>query len=227
MTGLDKIDLYERARCYAIFLQSCVLGFNLCLVAMLSFQAKALAEGPATPQAKPTESTSVFDQQAYGDDFSKLPTKITSDTLSLNAKQRIFIYKGNVTVEQGDMRLISKTLEGSYGEDNRIQKLIAKGDVKITKQDIEATGQQALYDALAETMTLSDNPELKQGESILTADKIRVFLRENRSQAEGAVRVTLVKNKDSAAPSFMMLNDKDPSKDKKTTTVAVATPARQ
>ena len=227
MIDLTRIDRRRGAQRYADLLLSWALGFNLCLLAMLTFQPNAVAEGPDTPQAKPAESNSVFDQQAYGDDFSKLPTKITSDALSLNAKQRIFIYKGNVTVEQGDMRLISKTLEGSYGEDNRIQKLIAKGDVKITKQDIEATGQQALYDALAETMTLSDNPELKQGESILTADKIKVFLRENRSQAEGAVRVTLVKNKDSAAPSFMMLNDKDTAKDKKTTTVAVATPARK
>jgi len=184
---------------------------------------KSAAATPA-PDTTPSASTSVFDQQAYGDDFSKLPTKITSDTLSLNAKQRVFIYKGNVVVEQGDMRLISKTLEGTYGEDNQIQKLIAKGDVKITKQEIEATSQQALYDALAATVTLSENPELKQGESILTADKIKVFLKENRSQAEGAVRVTLVKNKDSAAPSFMMFNDNDTAKDKKETTVTVATP---
>lgn len=140
-------------------------------------------------------STSMLDEAAFDTSFSKLPTNITSDTLTLNNKTRIFVYRGNVTVLQGDMKLISKTLEGTYSDKNQIQKLVAKGDVEITKQDIKATSQVALYDAVEATMTLTDNPQLQQGESMLTADKIKVFLNENRSQAEGSVRVTLVQQK--------------------------------
>jgi lipopolysaccharide export system protein LptA len=137
----------------------------------------------------------VLDQAAFDTSFSKLPTNITADTLTLNAKNRIFVYQGNVTVLQGDMKLLSKTLEGTYNEKNQIQKLVAKGDVDITKQDIHATSQLAFYDAAAATITLTENPQLQQGESMLIADKIKVFLNENRSQAEGSVRVTLVQQK--------------------------------
>ncbi len=168
-----------------------------------------------------TPSTTLLDDQAFDDSFSKLPTNISAESLTLNAKQRTFAYKGNVTVEQGDMKLTSKTLEGTYGEDNQIQKLIAKGNVRITKQEIEATSQQALYDAASATMILSDNPQLKQGESLLTADRIKVFLKENRSQAEGAVRVTLVKGKDAGAPSFINLGKDDKSSTRETTAASV------
>lgn len=126
-------------------------------------------------------------------DFGKLPTNITSDTLTLNAKTRIFTYKGNVTVTQGDMTLLSKVVEGSYSEKNEIQKIVARGDVIITKAEIKATSQLATYDAVAGIITLTENPQLQQGESVLIADRIKVYVRENRSQAEGNVRVTFVK----------------------------------
>ena len=132
---------------------------------------------------------------AFDKSFSKLPTNITSDTLTLRQEDRVFVYSGNVNVTQGDMTLTSKTLEGTYNEQNQIEKLIARGDVLITKADIKATSQQALYEAKTATVTLLDNPELEQNGSVLTADKIKIFLDDNRSQAEGQVRVKLI-NKD-------------------------------
>jgi lipopolysaccharide export system protein LptA len=135
-------------------------------------------------------------------DFGKLPTNITSDTLTLNAKTRIFTYKGNVTVTQGDMTLVSKVVEGSYSEKNEIQKIVARGDVVITKAEIKATSQLATYDAVVGIITLTENPQLQQGESVLIADRIKVYVRDNRSQAEGNVRVTFVKkDMPNAAPS--------------------------
>ena len=155
---------------------------------------------PPTPPSAVTpagarSATSALEEKFSGEDFGKLPTDITSDTLTLNSKDRVFTYKGNVTVTQGDMKLNSKTLDGVYDAENRIERLTAKGNVEITKQDIKATAQLAIYDAKLGIVTLTDNPQLQQKESILTADKIRVFLNENRSQAEGSVRVTLINDK--------------------------------
>ena len=155
---------------------------------------------------KPAGSaSSLMDAKAFDDSFGKLPTNITSDSLAFNAKDRVFAYSGNVQVTQGDMRLTSKTLEGTYSEKNELLKLVAKGDVFISKQDIQATGQIASYDAVAAIVTLTDNPQLQQKESVLRADKIKIFLNENRSQAEGDVRVTFVNSKDSN-PGLPSLN---------------------
>jgi len=122
------------------------------------------------------------------------PTYITSNSLTLNSVDRVFVYKGNVSVKKGDMTLTSDTLEGKYGEDNKIKQLIAKNNVVITKgEGIKATSNKAIYEADKELVTLVDNPELTQDGSILTADIVKVFLQENRSIAEGQVNMKLVK----------------------------------
>ena len=170
------------------------------LTCLLTISSSAYA------QNSPSGSMSnLMDSKAFDGSFGKLPTNITSDSLSFNAKERVFAYTGNVQVTQGDMRLTSKTLEGTYSEKNELLKLIAKGDVFIAKQDIQATGQIAAYDAVAAIVTLTENPQLQQKESILRADKIKIFLNENRSQAEGDVRVTFVNSKE-GNPGMPSLN---------------------
>ncbi len=57
------------------------------------------------------------------------------------------------------------------------------------KQEINATAQQVIYGALSAIVTLTDNPQLQQRESILIADRINISLNGNRSQAEGSGRV--------------------------------------
>jgi lipopolysaccharide export system protein LptA len=178
----------------------------------------------AHAQNNPSGSMSnLMDSKAFDDSFGKLPTNITSDSLSFNAKERVFAYTGNVQVTQGDMRLTSKTLEGTYSEKNELLKLVARGDVFIAKQDIQATGQIAAYDAVAAIVTLTENPQLQQKESILRADKIKIFLNENRSQAEGDVRVTFVNSKD-GNPGLPSLNPVAAQPSPAPTVATVATP---
>lgn len=163
------------------------------IISILCFASASWAQGspPSTPLDQ-LSTNSLLDQKAFDNTFGKLPTTITSDSLSINAKQRIFTYKGNVLVTQGDLLMTSKIIEGSYNESNQIQKLVAKGDVVISKQEIKATSQQAIYDATTAIVTLTDNPQLQQQGTVLIADRIKIFLNENRSQAEGSVRVTVV-----------------------------------
>jgi lipopolysaccharide export system protein LptA len=169
-------------------------------ILVLTLGAAVFASSPCVAQngPKPSSINSLNSNALLGDsfndkDFGKLPTHITSDSLTLHAKNRVFVYKGNVVVTQGDMKLTSNEVEGNYSEQNQIQKIVAKGDVVITKQDIQATSQRAIYDAVTSIVTLTDNPQLQQGESVLIADRIKVLLNENRSLAEGNVRVTFVK----------------------------------
>lgn len=136
-----------------------------------------------------------------GPDFEALPTFITSNSLLLKSDQRVFTYTGSVVVKHGDMTLTSDTLEGTYDDQNQIKQLIANSNVVITKgPDIRATSQHALYDKASETVTLTQNPALEQKGSTLEADKVLVFLKENRSTAEGSVRVKLLNVNDQAKP---------------------------
>jgi len=169
------------------------MKFLIALGMTLALLTAAAAEVPAT---------SPDTNFGLSPDFESLPTFITSDTLLLKSDQRIFTYSGNVIVKHGDMTLASDLLEGSYDDQNQVKQLLAKSNVVITKgADIRATSQQAVYDKATETVTLTDNPALTQKGSTLEADIVRVFLKENRSTAEGSVRVKLINAQDGTNPA--------------------------
>ena len=129
-------------------------------------------------------------------DFQDAPTYIKSNSLTLKTESRTFLYEGGVEMKQGDFILHCNTLEGKYDEDNVVQTLEALQNVVITKgTNIRATSEKAIYSKKSETVTLTENPELQQAQSVLTADLIRIFLEEDRSTAEGQVRVKLVDEK--------------------------------
>lgn len=141
-----------------------------------------------TPGKDSSSPASLFDAAS-----SDLPTFINAESLTLLTNEKRFTYSGNVEVKQGDMTLTAATLEGTYDDNNKIVGLVARKDVKITKgETMKGSGQRAEYDAKAETVVLTESPQLEQEGSLLTADLIRVFLKDNRSVAEGNVKVTLI-----------------------------------
>lgn len=148
----------------------------------------------ATPSVVPTPAVS----KSPGDQFLSVqkgePVNITAASLSVNNESRTFTYSGGVVVTQGDLTLTCSTLDGTYNAENQIDQLIAKTKVTITKgPSITASGDRAIYDAKSRIVTLTDNPQLQEGESTLNADVIKIFLDENRSVAEGQVRMKLIK----------------------------------
>ncbi len=144
---------------------------------------------------------------ASSNGFSEAPTLIKAKSLSLFSKERRFEYSGPVEVRQGDMLLTSKKLLGNYDSNNQIDTITALGNVVITKgESIHATSEKAVYERASETVTLTESPELHQEASILTADVVKIFLEEDRSVAEGEVRVKMVdenaKEKKNSRPLF-------------------------
>lgn len=149
------------------------------------------------PSPSPESNQATFDFKS-GDS----PTIVEADNLTLFSDQRKFVYSGNVKVTRDDLTLTSKNLEGYYDQNNKIQRLIAKDDVQILKgPTINAHGQQAVYDESLRTVVLTGSPDISQNESLLTADKITIFIDENRSTADGNVRVKVIQNKPTPPPS--------------------------
>lgn len=138
--------------------------------------------------AEPKASTRLFDE-----DFEKKETEIKAKKLLLDGLSREFTYTGDVTVVQGDLTLTSERLDGNYTEKNEIQSLTALENVVITKgPSIKARGSKAVFSAAKQTLVLTGSPEIEQNKSILSADKITLFLEENRSVAEGQVHVKVI-----------------------------------
>jgi lipopolysaccharide export system protein LptA len=157
--------------------------------------------GTAFAQTEPAPAAQDSKKNPMAKD-ENAPTYIKSDTLTVNNEKRTFVYSGNVNVKRGELRITAKTLDGAYNEKNEIQDMVARGDVFITSSGgISASSQLANYDAKKEILILTQSPELLQNGSILTADLIRIYVNENRSEADGEVRVRMPQDTESGSKS--------------------------
>lgn len=176
-------------------------------VFIIGYAGSVCAEEP-TPAAAPaptkgsmaqkgaTDIQNLFDTKGDKNE----PTYINSNSLTLKSDERFFQYTGKVEVKHGEMTLNADFLDGKYNEKNQIEELVARKNVLITKGDtMKARCERAVYNAQTNVVTLMENPELEQNGSVLAADAIKVYLDENRSVAEGQVRVKVV-NVKSAVP---------------------------
>lgn len=167
------------------------------IIFVLIFALRVQAE-----EVKPAEDSSLGMPSLGGANLKDEPTFIDADSLTLNSKERTFVYTGNVVVKNGEMTLTSETLDGTYSEQNEIQTLTANKNVVITKgEKLKAYSNKAFYEAKTEIVTLSENPQIDQDGSLLTADIIKLYLAEDRSVAEGQVRMKVVKAQPSATPT--------------------------
>lgn len=125
---------------------------------------------------------------------SKAPLFIKSDNLSLDTKERIFTYKDNVQVLQENMEITTDLMIGRYSEDNNLESILCLGNVVITKEEgMRASSNRAFYNIASAKIELTDEPELIRDGNALSADKITIFVDEDRSEADGNVRVKVLK----------------------------------
>lgn len=121
------------------------------------------------------------------------PLLINSNNLSLDATKRVFIYSGNVKLKKGEIEISSDRLIGEYGVDNQIHTVTCDDHVVITKgEGMKAKSEHAVYHVKQETIDLTEAPELYKDGSLLAADKIKIYIDQDKSEAEGNVRVKVV-----------------------------------
>jgi len=123
------------------------------------------------------------------------PLYIKSDTLELNSKDHIFTYKGNVEVVRDDVTITADIVEGKYDDKNQLQTILCRQNVVITKgESMRSTANRAVYHVASATIELTEGPELYREGNALAADKVTMYINEDRSEAEGNVRVKVIKS---------------------------------
>lgn len=104
------------------------------------------------------------------------------------------VFQGNVDVvvvdrDQREARLQATKISIYYLPDTRqVDRLIAEGNVIVTRDSLRATTELAVYDGKASTVDLLEDNYIKDARGELTADRIRVFLQTNQVSATGNVR---------------------------------------
>lgn len=119
---------------------------------------------------------------------SSQPVKITSEQLEADDQAGIFIFKGDVQAQQGEVFIYAQTMTVSYikGEKRQIETVIAEGDVRIVQLNRIATGGKAIFYHQEGRIILSDQPRVVQGDNTVEGERIVVYLNDNRSIVEGS-----------------------------------------
>jgi len=171
-------------------------------IARLSIAAGALllAVGAigAQPSKGPPNALQGFSQN------KNEPVHIEAATLEVRDKDKVATFSGNVKVKQGDTGMRCKSLVVFYEQDDgkasktgsmtaadpgpggqqRIKKLEARGGVVVTQKDQTATGDLGLFDMATNTVTLTGNVVMTQGQNVLRGDKLVVDLTSGVSRVE-------------------------------------------
>jgi lipopolysaccharide export system protein LptA len=143
----------------------------------------------------PVRGASVDGGKSKSDDSvfefnKKEPIYITSDWMEVDQKKNTITYKGRVVTIQSEMTMRSEILTAVYDpEMKQMKQIIAEGKVNAVQGNRMATGDKAIFDEKAKTLTLTGNPVMRQGNSQVTGSRIIYYIEQDRAVAEGKDQV--------------------------------------
>jgi lipopolysaccharide export system protein LptA len=161
------------------------LTFGLAVILLAGFIASPV-RGASKDDGKSKSDDSVFEFN------KKEPIYITSDWMEVDQKKNTITYRGQVVTIQSEMTMRSERLTAVYDpEMKQIKEIIAEGKVNAVQGNRMATGDRAIFDDKAKTVTLTGNPVMRQGNSQVTGSRIIYYIDQDRAVAEGkdSVRV--------------------------------------
>ena len=142
-----------------------------------------------------------------------VPVQIEALSLEVREKDKLATFSGEVNVVQGDTNLKCKSLVVFYegdgadsgmksatpgpGGNQQLRRLEAKGGVVITQKEQTASGDTAIFDMRANTITLAGNVVVTQGQNVLRGDRLVVDMTngvsrvESGKSADGRVRALI------------------------------------
>ena len=134
------------------------------------------------------------------------PIDIVSDRLDAYRDKDLVQFSGNVVATQGERVIQSDTLAlyfkkktegagaaaGDAAKAGDIDRIVAKGNVRITENERIVTGEQAVFHSDEQRIVVTGNPVMREGNNVITGDRVVVLLNENRGIVEGTTgkRVT-------------------------------------
>lgn len=128
------------------------------------------------------------------------PIEIVSDRLDAYRERDLVEFSGHVVATQGDRTIQSDSLmlyfkkkaegQGAAREPvaaaGDIERIVSKGNVRITEKDRVVTGDQAVFYSDEQKIVVTGNPVMREGSNVVTGERVVVLLDENRGVVEGS-----------------------------------------
>ena len=132
------------------------------------------------------------------EELGSVPIHIEADRMESDPQKDVVIFTGSVQAKQGDVTIQADTLKVNYlpadmqGTEQaenenitqKIKNIVAQGNVKITKNDLIATGNTMTYFSTKQEIRLSGNAKAWQDQNQVSGENIFLYLDEGRSVVE-------------------------------------------
>src|SRR6266850_4309231 len=120
----------------------------------------------------------------------KDPIYITADWMEVDQTKNTITYKGRVVTVKTEMTMRSETLTAYIDpETKKMKQIVAEGKVNATQGNRVATGEKAVFDDTAKTVTLTGSPVMRQGNSQVSGVKIIYYTEQDKAVTEGDGKV--------------------------------------
>jgi lipopolysaccharide export system protein LptA len=172
----------------------------------------------AKPGAKPGDKPGALGNLGGN---SKDPIKIDADRLDVFDREKRAVFQGNVVAVQGETTIRCTIMTVYYeqgatggspaarqptpqpaasGADSAVKKVDCVGPVTVVAKDQVATGDNAVFDRVANIVTLTGNAAISQGPNVTRGDKVIYNVNTGIANVEGGrVRALFVPGSDGQA----------------------------
>jgi lipopolysaccharide export system protein LptA len=151
--------------------------------------ATTTAAMPGTPAT--TASPAVASAATATATAAALPMEISADRLEVDHKSSLATFSGHVVAVRGDLTLRCDRVEAAYDAAGALRSVVASGTVTLESKRLHATADRADYREAEHAVVLEGTLRITDGKSVLTGERARLLLDEERFVLEKA-RGTLV-----------------------------------
>ena len=117
------------------------------------------------------------------------PIKIESNSLRYLGEKKYSLFEGNVEAQYENNKIFSDKMYVYMNDDNKIDRIICEGNVKLINDNITATARKAEYDVNNNVFYLLNGVKVWQDDNYLEGEQITVYTKSNR------IEVTKGKNR--------------------------------
>ncbi|NJK90582.1 MAG: hypothetical protein HC904_01380 [Blastochloris sp.] len=117
-------------------------------------------------------------------------TEVTSNSFRLDLSKKLGTFTGSVLVKDPNFDLSSDELVVYFDDDNKLQRLVARGNVKIKQASGRAAeAREAEYVVTEKKIKLTGDPVVNQGQNRVTGTVITIYPESDRMDVDGRSKV--------------------------------------
>ena len=144
---------------------------------------------------------------------------IDADEVDLDFATGKRIYRGNVSIKQGTIRIIADEVELFY-QGEQLEKAIAHGNPAVFRQrpenkpqDVIGQGTTIILDEIANEVTFKDQATIRQGRDTISGETIVYDMARDKMKVRGQTRTTKAPEQSNAgssqSPATLVTSDSD------------------